>query len=90
MSTAPAARAVRRGAAQRLAALAEEALGGPLPLRVRAWDGSEAGPPDTPSSWCARDAPCGGCSGSPANSASRRPTSPANSTSTATSPWRCA
>ncbi|MET7389110.1 class I SAM-dependent methyltransferase [Streptomyces sp. NPDC005529] len=48
MSTAPVARAVRRGAAQRLAALAEEALGGPLPLRVRAWDGSEAGPQDTP------------------------------------------
>ncbi|MET9895724.1 cyclopropane-fatty-acyl-phospholipid synthase family protein [Streptomyces sp. NPDC006465] len=48
MSTAPAARTARRGAAHRLAALAEEALGGPLPLRLRAWDGSEAGPPGTP------------------------------------------
>ncbi|MGY0021719.1 class I SAM-dependent methyltransferase [Streptomyces sp. cg35] len=36
----------RKGAAQRLAALAEDALGGPLPLRLRTWDGSEAGPPD--------------------------------------------
>ncbi|MEU8828591.1 cyclopropane-fatty-acyl-phospholipid synthase family protein [Streptomyces sp. NPDC048636] len=35
-------------AAGRLAALAEEALGAPLPLRVRAWDHSEAGPPGTP------------------------------------------
>ncbi|MCH0538361.1 class I SAM-dependent methyltransferase [Streptomyces sp. MUM 203J] len=32
-------------AASRLAALAEDLLGVPLPLRVRAWDGSEAGPP---------------------------------------------
>lgn len=38
----------RQGAAQRLAALAEDALGGPLPLRLRAWDGSEAGPRDAP------------------------------------------
>ncbi|MBL1101349.1 class I SAM-dependent methyltransferase [Streptomyces coffeae] len=35
-------------AAGRLAALAEEALGAPLPLRIRAWDHSEAGPPGTP------------------------------------------
>ena len=39
---------VRTGAAQRLAALAETALGGPLPLRLRAWDGSEAGPAEGP------------------------------------------
>ncbi|GHJ39609.1 cyclopropane-fatty-acyl-phospholipid synthase family protein [Streptomyces sp. TS71-3] len=35
-------------AAQRLMTLAEQLMGAPLPLRVRAWDGSEAGPPDTP------------------------------------------
>ncbi|WP_052852461.1 SAM-dependent methyltransferase [Streptomyces avicenniae] len=34
-------------AAQRLAALIEQVLGGPSPVRLRAWDGSEAGPPDT-------------------------------------------
>ncbi|MEU2657518.1 cyclopropane-fatty-acyl-phospholipid synthase family protein [Streptomyces sp. NPDC007325] len=32
-------------AATRLATLAEDLLGIPLPLRLRAWDGSEAGPP---------------------------------------------
>ncbi|MEU9796144.1 cyclopropane-fatty-acyl-phospholipid synthase family protein [Streptomyces sparsogenes] len=35
-------------AAQRLAALAEEVLGTPLPIRIRAWDHSETGPPHTP------------------------------------------
>ncbi|MGC5343782.1 cyclopropane-fatty-acyl-phospholipid synthase [Streptomyces sp. AM 4-1-1] len=35
-------------AALRLTALAEELLGEPLPVRVRAWDGSESGPPDAP------------------------------------------
>ncbi|WP_431945737.1 class I SAM-dependent methyltransferase [Actinacidiphila sp. bgisy167] len=35
-------------AAGRLTALAEQALGVPIPLRVRAWDGSETGPPGTP------------------------------------------
>ncbi|MGP4003953.1 class I SAM-dependent methyltransferase [Streptomyces sp. 8N706] len=35
-------------AAPRLSALAEEMLGFPLPVRIRAWDGSEAGPPDAP------------------------------------------
>lgn len=34
-------------AAGRLTALAEEVLGAPLPVRIRAWDGSEAGPPAT-------------------------------------------
>ncbi|KUO09896.1 SAM-dependent methyltransferase [Streptomyces sp. DSM 15324] len=38
----------RTGAAHRLAALAEEALGGPPPLRLRAWDGSETGPAGAP------------------------------------------
>ncbi|AJE83535.1 MULTISPECIES: SAM-dependent methyltransferase [Streptomyces] len=33
-----------RGAAPRLGALVEKALGGPLPVRLRAWDGSEYGP----------------------------------------------
>ncbi|MDT9685999.1 cyclopropane-fatty-acyl-phospholipid synthase family protein [Streptomyces sp. TRM76323] len=35
-------------AASRLAALAEDLLGVPLPVRIRAWDGSEAGPPAGP------------------------------------------
>ncbi|MFH8789503.1 class I SAM-dependent methyltransferase [Streptomyces roseoverticillatus] len=35
-------------AARRLTALAEEVLGAPLPLRIRAWDRSEYGPPGTP------------------------------------------
>ncbi|MFG2319409.1 class I SAM-dependent methyltransferase [Streptomyces tendae] len=45
MSTA---RTTRTGAAHRLAALAQEALGGPLPVRLRAWDGSETGPAEGP------------------------------------------
>ncbi|MEV0964635.1 cyclopropane-fatty-acyl-phospholipid synthase family protein [Streptomyces sp. NPDC049910] len=35
-------------AASRLTALAEELLGEPPPIRVRAWDGSESGPADGP------------------------------------------
>ncbi|MER7662513.1 cyclopropane-fatty-acyl-phospholipid synthase family protein [Streptomyces sp. NPDC096193] len=35
-------------AALRLTTVAEELLGFPLPVRVRAWDGSEAGPPGAP------------------------------------------
>ncbi|PRH80700.1 SAM-dependent methyltransferase [Streptomyces solincola] len=35
-------------AAPRLTALAEDLLGVPLPVRIRAWDGSEAGPPGAP------------------------------------------
>ncbi|MFD9356292.1 class I SAM-dependent methyltransferase [Streptomyces sp. NPDC060031] len=35
-------------AAPRLAALTETLLGAPLPVRVRAWDGTEAGPPTGP------------------------------------------
>ncbi|WP_405890541.1 cyclopropane-fatty-acyl-phospholipid synthase family protein [Streptomyces sp. NBC_00133] len=35
-------------AAMRLITLAEELLGAPFPVRVRAWDGSEAGPPGVP------------------------------------------
>ncbi|MGW4227519.1 class I SAM-dependent methyltransferase [Streptomyces bauhiniae] len=39
---------VRTGAAHRLAVLVEDALGAPLPVRLRAWDGSETGPSDAP------------------------------------------
>jgi cyclopropane-fatty-acyl-phospholipid synthase len=35
-------------AAQRILELAERTLSSPFPLRVRAWDGSEAGPPGAP------------------------------------------
>lgn len=35
-------------AALRLRGLFEQLLGVPLPVRIRAWDGSEAGPPDAP------------------------------------------
>ncbi|MFD4526308.1 class I SAM-dependent methyltransferase [Streptomyces sp. NPDC058470] len=35
-------------AALRLKSLVEQLLGAPLPLRIRAWDGSEAGPPAAP------------------------------------------
>ncbi|GAA0449226.1 cyclopropane-fatty-acyl-phospholipid synthase family protein [Streptomyces sp. NPDC046215] len=35
-------------AARRLTALAEQVLGIPLPVRIRAWDRSEYGPPGTP------------------------------------------
>lgn len=34
--------------APQLAGLVERFLGGPLPIRIRAWDGSEAGPADSP------------------------------------------
>lgn len=35
-------------AASRLTSLAEQVLGAPLPLRIRAWDGSQSGPPGAP------------------------------------------
>ncbi|MGW2746192.1 class I SAM-dependent methyltransferase [Streptomyces sp. NPDC001450] len=35
-------------AASRLRSLAEQMTGVPLPVRLRAWDGSQAGPPDAP------------------------------------------
>ncbi|MFK0156894.1 class I SAM-dependent methyltransferase [Streptomyces sp. NPDC090499] len=35
-------------AASRLRSVAEQVLGAPLPVRLRAWDGSEAGPPGAP------------------------------------------
>ncbi|MFI2510112.1 class I SAM-dependent methyltransferase [Streptomyces sp. NPDC018972] len=35
-------------AASRLKGHAEQLIGTPLPVRVRAWDGSQAGPPDAP------------------------------------------
>ncbi|MFF4586410.1 class I SAM-dependent methyltransferase [Streptomyces sp. NPDC001388] len=48
MTTERTARSTRPGAARRLAALAEDVTGGPLPVRLRAWDGSESGPADGP------------------------------------------
>ncbi|MEU6407107.1 cyclopropane-fatty-acyl-phospholipid synthase family protein [Streptomyces sp. NPDC046985] len=48
-ATRPANRAsARTGAAHRIAALAEDGIGGPLPVRLRAWDGSETGPVGAP------------------------------------------
>ncbi|QNS08310.1 SAM-dependent methyltransferase [Streptomyces xanthii] len=41
-------RTLRSGVAPRVAALAATVLGGPLPVRLRAWDGSEAGPDSGP------------------------------------------
>ncbi|MGY1498358.1 class I SAM-dependent methyltransferase [Streptomyces sp. QTS52] len=35
-------------AASRLQSFAEQVLGAPLPMRIRAWDGSQAGPPGAP------------------------------------------
>ncbi|MGX7826696.1 class I SAM-dependent methyltransferase [Actinokineospora sp. 24-640] len=40
--------AARTPVASTLAELAERVLGAPLPVRLRAWDGSEAGPADAP------------------------------------------
>jgi cyclopropane-fatty-acyl-phospholipid synthase len=40
--------AVRSGIAGQLADLACDVMGGELPVRIRAWDGSEAGPADGP------------------------------------------
>ncbi len=39
---------VMAGAALRLKSLLEQLLGSELPVRIRAWDGSQAGPPDAP------------------------------------------
>lgn len=36
------------GVAHRLAAALEPFVGGEMPVRLRAWDGSEAGPTDAP------------------------------------------
>lgn len=54
-------------AAPRLAVVAETLLGAPLPVRLRAWDGSEAARPTAPYSSSTTAAPCGGCSGGPAS-----------------------
>ncbi|MGX1274323.1 class I SAM-dependent methyltransferase [Streptomyces phaeoluteigriseus] len=43
MNTTP-----RSGAAARIADLTESMTGGPLPVRLRTWDGGEAGPPGGP------------------------------------------
>lgn len=34
--------------AQRLATLLEDVMGAPMPVRLRAWDGTESGPPGAP------------------------------------------
>src|ERR1044072_9658605 len=39
---------VMADAALRLKGLADQLLGVPFPLRIRAWDGAEAGPPEVP------------------------------------------
>lgn len=38
----------RKNAAQALISLLEQFTGGPSPVRLRTWDGAEAGPPDAP------------------------------------------
>ena len=74
-------------AADRLADLVRDTAGIELPVRVRAWDGSEAGPADGPvARHPHRAARCAGCCGRRASSAWPAPTSPATSTSTATWP----
>ncbi len=73
------------GVAQRLEAALRPFVGGDLPVRLRAWDGSEAGPSMLRSSSCARATPYAGCCGTPASSEPHRPTSPGTSRSTATS-----
>ena len=66
-----------------LARLVAPLLGGTLPFRLRAWDGSEAGPAGAPLVVLRsrRGAAPAGLA-APASSGSRRPTSPASSTST--------
>ena len=72
--------------AARLEAALRPFVGGDLPVRLRAWDGSEAGPGETlRSSSCARGTPYAGCCGIRASSEPHRPTSPARSRSTTTS-----
>ena len=44
----PSATSVPRGVAPRLEAALRPFVGGDLPVRLRAWDGSEAGPVDAP------------------------------------------
>ena len=43
-----AARTATSGVAHRLAAVVEPIFGGTLPVRLRAWDGSQTGPADAP------------------------------------------
>ena len=53
-------------AAPRLTTLAEQLLGAPLPVRIRAWDGSARPARPAPPSWSsATAAPCAGCCGKP-------------------------
>lgn len=48
VAPAPGAHEGQGGVAHRLAAAARPFVGGDLPVRLRAWDGSEAGPADAP------------------------------------------
>jgi hypothetical protein len=63
-------------AALRLKALMEQLLGAPVPVRIRAWDGSEAGPPRAPYSSYGTAGLCADCCGSLANWAWHGPGSP--------------
>lgn len=47
-ATAPLALSTTSGIAQRLAAVVEPLFGGRLPVRLKAWDGTAAGPTDAP------------------------------------------
>ncbi|BFO22184.1 hypothetical protein SHKM778_85720 [Streptomyces sp. KM77-8] len=59
--------------ASRLKGHVEQLIAAPVPVRVRAWDGSQAGPRTPPPSSYATAGPCATCSGSRANSVSRVP-----------------
>ena len=77
----------RRTVAARIAGVVGEVLGA-LPLRIRAWDGSEAGPAGAPT-WCSPDGGLRRLLWARTSSAWPQPTSPATSTSTATWPTGC-
>lgn len=71
--------ACTRGAAADGAEILAAAVGGPLPIGIRCWDGSTAGATDAPATIVLRDprAPSGGCSGHRASWAWCVPRSPA-------------
>jgi len=43
------------GVAQEVAGILKSAIGGPLPLRLRGWDGSDAGDPSSPATLVLRN-----------------------------------
>ena len=74
------------GAAAHVEPLVQTVLRRPSPVRFEFWDGSSFGGGETGGTWwCARPMRCAGCCGRPASSGWRGPTSPATSTSRATS-----